>query len=89
MLMWKKKLHASLKPHLERKLNETLKHFPAYKDSNNPSLSQLWVGIASLSREIFDLNLRLNYLEQALKQTVHRPKKVIKKVAKKRKKKRK
>ncbi len=67
---WRMKLEDSLRKHLELQIRETYKQKNAYESSKNPSNAQLWISIANLSRQIFEMNLRMNVLERALKDTL-------------------
>jgi len=60
---------SNLKPHLERQVQESVKQKRAYSRAKNKSIAQLWCVIASMSKELFDLKLRLNYLEKTLQKT--------------------
>jgi len=64
---WRQKVDPAIKSHLERQVAESVRHRKAYDLSDNPSNSQLWIAIANLSKEIFEINLKLTYLERALK----------------------
>lgn len=76
-MAWRNNVDPIIKSHLERQIAESVKHKNAFNESNNPAKAQLWVAIANLSKEIFDINLKLNYLEKALKQIA--PKSALKK----------
>jgi len=64
---WKDSLDEDLRTHLNAQLKEVLKQKNAYSGAQNPTNAQLWVAIAGLSKQIFNLNLKLTYLERALK----------------------
>ena len=63
---WRMKVPSSLKDHLEMQIAEASKH-AAYKEAKNPSLAQLWLAVANLSKQLFEANLKLRYLERAFK----------------------
>lgn len=63
--MWRDKADPTIKPHLEKQIAETIKNRQAYGEATNPTAAQLWVAIANLSKEVFDLNLKVSYLEKA------------------------
>ena len=67
MANWKDKIDLSLKDHLERQLRETHENKEAILSSKDPKITQLWIAIANLSREIFEITLRLKYLERAMR----------------------
>lgn len=67
MVNWRNKIDSSIRNHLEAQINESYKHRKIYSLAKNPAQAQIWCAIANLSRQIFDLNLKLNYLEKALR----------------------
>ncbi|MEK6922702.1 MAG: hypothetical protein AABX08_02790 [Nanoarchaeota archaeon] len=67
-MTWKDSVDPIIKSHLERQIAESVKHKNAYNQSNNPAVAQLWTAIGNLSKELFDINLKLTYLEKALKE---------------------
>lgn len=72
MTNWREKVDPIIKHHLEEEVRESVKCKDAYSEANIPSNAQLWCAIANLSKKIFDLNLKLVYLERALKDTLMR-----------------
>jgi len=73
MRTWRNLIDRSVQNHLELQVREAAKHRGAYKFSKNPSNAQLWVAVANLSRQIFDLNLRIKFLEKALQDLTFKP----------------
>ena len=73
MVHWRNNVDKTIKDNLELQIKEASKHKDSYKKAKNPANAQLWVAIANLSRQIFDLNLKLNFLEKAL-QEIAKPK---------------
>lgn len=65
--MWRKKIDKSLRPYLEKFITETYFHDKAFKLAEDPSKAQLWVAIALLSKQLYNLEMKTNYLERALK----------------------
>jgi len=63
-MTWRNKIDPSLKPHLEKQILEATKQKKAYKKAKDKATAQLWCAIANLSKQIFDLNLELDYLEK-------------------------
>ena len=64
---WRDKIDPTLKSHLEALIKETAKEKSALRESKDPKISQLWIAIASLSKRNFDLQLKIKYVESALK----------------------
>lgn len=65
---WRDNVGSGLREHLEVQISEASKQEHAYRYAKNRSNAQLWCAIANLSKQLFDLNLRLNYLERALRE---------------------
>lgn len=65
-MRWREKVDPIIKHHLEEEVKESLKCKEAYSQAENKSNAQLWCVIANLSKRIFDINLKLKYLEKAL-----------------------
>ncbi len=73
MKNWRSKIDPQLRKHLELQIRESSKNKKAIQSSKNKAMSQLWCSIALLSKQNFELNLRVKYLEQALKDIKPRP----------------
>ncbi len=70
--MWRNNVDKDIKGHLERVINDTVRYRQAVRQAENPGNAQLWIAIANLSKQIFDINLKLNYLERALRDSLGR-----------------
>ena len=79
---WRNKVDKGLKPHLERQIKEISKFKDEILNSKDPRYLQLWYAVGNLSREIFDLNLKVKFLESALKQPISNKKIIQKKTHK-------
>lgn len=66
-MSWRDKVDPALKNHLEVLVKETAKEKEALLESRKPEISQLWLAIANLSKQNFDMSLKIKYLESALK----------------------
>lgn len=85
-MTWRKTVPSPLKNHLELQVKEASRYKDIYTKSKNPSNAQLWIAIGNLSRQIFDLNLKVKFLEGVLRENMQKPKpetKALKKVLKK------
>jgi len=84
MANWRKQIDPLLKDHLELQIKESYKQKKAYSKALNTSKAQLWVAIANLSKQDFDLNLRLKVLEKKFNELskIKSKKKNIKKLKK-------
>ena len=65
--MWRKKVDKSLKPFLEKYIEETHRYKTNFDQADDKGRAQLWIAIALISRQIYNLEIRMNYLERALK----------------------
>jgi uncharacterized protein YhaN len=74
MKTWRQKVDPSIRDHLEVQIAEAAKHVNAYKDAPDPKIAQLWAAIANISKQMFELNLRMKYLENAVKQALPKAK---------------
>ena len=63
---WRYFVEDSVRRHLELQIMEATKHREAYGNSENPANSQIWVAIANLSKQIFETNLRIKFLEKTI-----------------------
>ena len=66
-MTWKEKVDPTIRTHLGKQIAESMKDREAYESASSPSNAQLWIAIANLSKELFNLNLKINYIEKALK----------------------
>ena len=79
---WREKVDPAIKVHLEKQVAESVKDRKAYEEAPDPGNAQLWVAVANLSKEIFNLNLRFSYFEKTL-QEISKMQSVKKRVDKK------
>lgn len=63
---WRENINPVTKSHLETQIKETTAHKDAYSKAKDPTKAQLWIAIANLSKQIFDLHLRIKVLEKAV-----------------------
>ena len=73
---WRKDVDPLIKDHLEAQIKESFRHRKNYKNSKDVSKAQLWVAIANLAKQVFDLNLKVKFLEKALQEIGGKKKKV-------------
>lgn len=60
---WKDKLDPVLKDFLDSLLKEVKKYEEAYKESDNPARSQIWIALSILYRKILQLESEINYIK--------------------------
>ncbi|MBI2105397.1 hypothetical protein HYT56_01000 [Candidatus Woesearchaeota archaeon] len=71
-MSWRKNIDPILKEHLEKQIRESYVHKNSYSLAKNKNTAQLWVAIANLSKQIFELNLRIKFLEKTLKENTRK-----------------
>ena len=70
---WRKDIDPSVKDYLEIMIEEVHKHRGNYKRSKNPSAAQLWCALAEMSKQLFNMRMRIKVLERALKDSGEKP----------------
>ncbi|MBU1203980.1 MAG: hypothetical protein KKG60_02840 [Nanoarchaeota archaeon] len=78
MVSWRENVDPLIKEHLEAQIRETTKNQSTYMQADEPALAQLWVSIANLSKQLFNLNLKIKYMEKLVKDTLERSREVPK-----------
>lgn len=68
MADWRNKVDPALRDYLEAQVRETNIHKNAYNSAKNQANAQLWIAIAVLSKQLFNMNMKLNVLEDALRE---------------------
>ncbi len=71
---WRERVDKAIRIHLEGQVAESVKNREAYEAAPDSGNAQLWVSVANLSKEIFDLNLRIKSLEKTLSERTHEKK---------------
>ena len=61
---WRNKIDPFLRTHLEAQVRDSSRYRRAYKESKDPGKAQLWVAIANLSRQLFNVSVKLKYMER-------------------------
>ena len=72
---WRENVDPLIREHLESLISESARHRAAYKDSKNTANAQMWCTMALLHKQVFDLNLKVKFLEKALAETVGKKRK--------------
>ena len=73
---WRKNVDPLIKDHLEAQIKESFRHRESYTNSKDVSKAQLWIAVANLAKQVFDLNLKVKFLEKALQEIGGKKKKV-------------
>ena len=66
-MKWRDGVDPLIKNHLDKQVAESVRHRRDYEKAKNPGLAQLWIAVANLSKELFEMNLRIKGLESSLK----------------------
>ena len=69
---WKDNLDPVLKGHLEVLIKESCQFKKTYSEAANPINAQIWIVLANLSKQIFNMELKLNYLERTLQDLTYK-----------------
>ncbi|MFH1823425.1 MAG: hypothetical protein ABH817_01775 [archaeon] len=65
-MKWRQNLDKTLRPFVEKLISESFKHEPEFRMSGDNSKAQLWVTAGILSRQLYNVEMKLRYLERAL-----------------------
>ena len=66
-MVWRENIDNSIRPYLEKLINQTFTFKEQYEKSSDKSKSQLWIALAIISKQIHELDLKLRYFEKILK----------------------
>ena len=67
---WRKNVDPIIREHLESQIKSTLSYKKAYEEADNKSTAQLWIAVANLSKQQFNNSMKLNYIEDLMKDVV-------------------
>ncbi|MCD4666686.1 hypothetical protein K8R47_02645 [archaeon] len=67
-MAWRDLVDPIIKDHLEIQIKETMSNREAIEKSSNSQNAQLWIAVANLSKQFFNLNLRIKYIEKLMKE---------------------
>ncbi len=66
-MVWRKNVDPIIKGYLDLQIKETTKFKEAYSKAKNKPNAQLWIAIANMTKHIFNLELKIKYLEGTIK----------------------
>ncbi|HLD12362.1 MAG TPA: hypothetical protein VJB87_02085 [Candidatus Nanoarchaeia archaeon] len=69
-MSWREKVPEKIKQHLETQIAQSAEHKEAYLHADDPALAQLWVAVANLSRQVYELNVRIGMFDEALREGI-------------------
>ena len=64
---WRKNIDPSLREYLESQIKGTFSYKKAYELADNKGNAQLWVAVAGLSKQLFNIHMKMNYIEGLMK----------------------
>ncbi len=67
MADWRDKVDPALREFLEAQIKESNMYKEAYSKAGNQANAQLWIALAVLSKQVFNLNQKLRVFEDAIK----------------------
>ena len=67
---WRKNVDPIIREHLESQIKESFRYKESYSQAKNKNNAQLWIAIANLSKQVFDLNLKVKFLEKTLREVL-------------------
>lgn len=65
---WRDTIDPMVRDHIEVLINESVKHRDSYKLAGNTANAQLWCALGLMQKQVFDLNLKIKFLEKVLKE---------------------
>ena len=66
-MAWRKNVDPIIKDYLDLQIRETIKFKQAYEKAKNKPNAQLWIAIANMAKHMFNLELKIKYLEGTIK----------------------
>jgi len=66
MTDWRDDVDPLIKEHLEAIISESYRHRTAYKNAKNTANAQLWCAVALLQKQLFDISLKIKFLEKVI-----------------------
>jgi hypothetical protein len=67
---WREEIDPLLRQHLEKVIEESYKQKNAFEKAKNKDIAQLWCAVAILSKDNFDLKLKIKYLESFIRENI-------------------
>ncbi|MFH1209378.1 MAG: hypothetical protein V1663_01155 [archaeon] len=70
MKSWRNNVDPLIKDHLEIQIKEASKHKKSYEQAKNKGNAQLWIALANISKQTFNIELKIKYMERLLQDIV-------------------
>ena len=64
---WRKNVDPGLREYLESQIKGTFNYKKAYENADNKGNAQLWIAVAGLSKQLFNIHMKINYIESLIK----------------------
>ncbi len=65
-MTWRENLDKNLRPYVERLIKESFEYKKVFDSAKDKGKAQLWIALAILSKQIYDIKLELKYIERTL-----------------------
>lgn len=67
-MKWRNKIDPSLRPYVERIIAESYVFKESYEKADDKSKGQMWIALGIISKQLHDMEMKLNYLERAVQE---------------------
>lgn len=67
-MKWRNKIDPSLRPHVERMIAESYLFKESYASAEDKSRAQMWIAFGLLSKQLHEMDMKLNYIERAVQE---------------------
>ncbi|MBS3073718.1 hypothetical protein J4465_02905 [Candidatus Pacearchaeota archaeon] len=67
-MKWRNKIDPSLRPYVERMIAESYLFKESYDYAEDKSKAQMWIAIGLMSKQLHDMDMKLNYIERAVQE---------------------
>jgi hypothetical protein len=65
---WRERINKNLRAYVEEIISQSFYHKESYNFANDRGKAQIWVALGILSKQIHELDSKLNYIERALQE---------------------
>ncbi len=65
---WRERINKNLRAYVEEIISQSFYHKESYNFANDKGKAQIWIALGILSKQIHELDSKLNYIERALQE---------------------
>lgn len=65
---WREKIDKNLRAYVEEIIAQSFYHKSSYNKASDKGKAQIWIALGILSKQIYELDMKLNYIERALQE---------------------